>query len=66
MLPVPLRDTDIDVKERRVRVEQTNLTINLFAENLRAVKAPKLDKRRDDEVESWNQIRKGNREMLNF
>jgi hypothetical protein len=66
LLPVPLRDTDIDLRERRVRVEQSNLTIVLFTDYLRGLKVAKVDRRREDEVEVWNQVRKGSREMLNF
>jgi hypothetical protein len=50
LLPVPLRDTDIDLRERKVRVEQANLTINLFTEYLRGFKSTKVDRRREDEV----------------
>lgn len=50
LLPLPLRDTDIDLRERKVRVEQANLTINLFTEYLRGFKATKVDRRRDEEV----------------
>jgi hypothetical protein len=66
LLPVPLRETDIDLRERKVRVERPNITVNLFSEYLRGLKVGKADRRREEEVDLWNQARRTNRDIVNF
>lgn len=50
LLPQPLRETDLDLRERKIRHARPSLTTTLFSEYLRGAKTSKIDKRREEEV----------------
>ncbi len=50
LLPLPLKDSEVDLKEKKIKVEKPNLTIGLFSDYLRAIKPSKGDRKREDEV----------------
>lgn len=66
LLPIPLKDSEVDLKEKKIKVEKPNLTIGLFLDYLRGIKPSKGDRKREDEVEQWNQAGKQGREMFSF